>query len=331
MRIRVVNILLLLEAGVHAFTLPGMFYPALLSRHLGRSRPVQVTVDDTRLVLFRNASGNAVAHADACPHQGASFAKRGWCERGRIVCGYHGFAFRNGQYGAFQMPLLDTLERDGLLFVRLPREIDFQPEPFAVPESTNPTFKVIRGCRRIAQNHESTSFNVLDNLHLAYVHKAFGNRRHALPLQLSYEQLAPGHGRSTFRYIPRPGSLSTWLGADEVIVQNEFVLPSTTVTRVAFGGYTKTVVTRALPVTENETVLFWELYRDFLNDPMGVFDEAMRVLMEGTLDEDVRMLTEVDARHRAGPLRSRFDTTIDAYRQSLLHHEILSSSSSSEQ
>ncbi len=311
---------------LQAFALPGMFYPVLLSSQLGRTRPVQVTVDNTRLVVFRNASGHAVAHADACPHQGASFAKRGWCEKGKLVCGYHGFSFGNGRHGKFQLPLVDALEKDGLVYLHAPgggghtaqsATTIGASQPFAVPEARDPNFSVIRGSRRIFQHHECITLNVLDLLHLAYVHNAFGNRRHSRPTQFSYQTLGEGHGRSTFKYIPRLGSLSTWLGADDVIVENEFALPSTTVTRVGSGRYTKTVVTRALPVNEGETVLFWELYRDFLNDGWGVCDEGMRWLMERTLDEDVRMLARVDASRRAGPLRSRFDVTIDEYRQAM--------------
>lgn len=309
--------------GFLAFALPGLFYPVLLSTQLGRTRPLQVTMDNARFVLFRNASGHVVAHADACPHQGASFAKRGWCEKGKVVCGYHGFAFENGNYGRFKLPLLPTLEKDGLVYIQKPgaalaSEAD---PPFVVPEATDANFRVIRGSRRIRQHHECITSNVLDLLHLAYVHNAFGNRRHSRPFDFSYEKLGERHGRATFHYIPRLGSLSTWLGATKVVVENEFALPSTTVTRVGAGRYTKTVVTRALPVNEGETVLFWELYRDFLNDELGVFDEVMRLLMERTLDEDVRILAQVDPRHRAGPLRSRFDVTIDEYRQALARYK----------
>jgi phenylpropionate dioxygenase-like ring-hydroxylating dioxygenase large terminal subunit len=237
-----------------------------------------------------------------------------------VVCGYHGFAFKNGRHGAFQVPLVDTLERDGLVYVRPGGDAPGSAppsSPLRVPEATDPRFRVVRGARHIAQNHECITFNVLDLLHLAYVHNGFGNRRQPKPLDFSYEELGEGRGRSTFRYVPRLGSLSTWLGATEVVVQNEFALPSTTVTRVGAGPFTKTVVTRALPVDEGETVLFWEVYRDFLNDDWGVFDEAMRSLMERTLDEDVRMLAQVDPGGRAGPLRSRFDVTIDEYRQAV--------------
>lgn len=311
-----------------AFLLPNLFYPVLLSNHLGRTRPLQVTVDSTRLVLYRNASGHAVAHADACPHQGASFAKRGWCEKGKMVCGYHGFAFQNGKFGSFQLPLLDTLEKDGLIYIKKPggdaaaagMTTTIHAEPFTVPEATDANFRVIRGSRRIAQNSECITSNVLDLLHLAFVHDAFGNRRHPRPSEFLYQKLSEWHGRSTFRYVPRVGSLSTWLGAKDVMVHNEFALPSSTVTRVGAGRFTKTVVTRALPVNEKETVLFWEIYRDFLNDDFGVCDEVMRVLMDKTLDEDIRMLAEVDARHRVGPLRSRFDVTIDEYYKALAEY-----------
>lgn len=209
---------------VEAFLLPGLFYPVLLSLHLGRTRPLQVTVDDTRLVLFRNASGHPVAHADACPHQGAPFAKRGWCEKGKMVCGYHGFAFQNGKFGSFQLPLLDTLEKDGLVYIKKPAGdaagmTTANAEPFFVPEATDARFSVVQGSRRIAQNSECITFNVLDNLHLAFVHNSFGNRANPLPSDFLYQKLSEWHGRSTFRYAPRLGSLSTWLGAKDVVAQ----------------------------------------------------------------------------------------------------------------
>lgn len=306
---------------MQAFLLPGVFYPVLLSNTLGRTRPVQVTVDQTRLVLFRNASGHAVAHADACPHQGASFAKRGWCEKGKMMCGYHGLAFQNGKCGSFQLPLHKTFEKDGLIYIKTGDAVGMtttiNAEPFAVPEATDANFSVLRGSRRIAQSSECITSNVLDLLHVAFVHDAFGNRNQPQPSDFLYQKLSKWHGRSTFRYVPRLGSLSTWLGASDVIVQNEFALPSSTVTRVGAGRFTKTVVTRALPVNTGETILFWEIYRDFLNDGVGVCDEIMRLLMEKTLDEDVRMLAEVDARHHLGPLRTRFDVTIDEYHKAL--------------
>ncbi len=43
-----------------------------------------------------------------------------------------------------------------------------------------------------------------------------------------------------------------------VTVQNEFILPTNTVTRVYAGSTTKTVFTRCIPISENETILYWK-------------------------------------------------------------------------
>jgi hypothetical protein len=52
--------------------------------------------------------------------------------------------------------------------------------------------------------------------------------------------------------------MGLWFEVVVVMVENEFHLPSTTVTRVITGKFVKTVVTRALPQENGSTKLFWD-------------------------------------------------------------------------
>lgn len=320
----------LANVHVHAYTLPGMFYPALLSRHLGRSRPVQVTIDQTRLVLYRNASGHVLAHTDTCPHQAASFARVGFLRGGKLVCGYHGFCFPNGKFGLHQLPLYETLEFRDNIFVKTPVANANNHFPEAVtqwssldvlPESRNASFRVIRGCRTIPQHHQIVTENLLDMCHVSFVHKAFGNRDRPRPFDVRFEPLHDFAGRSTFRYCPRPGGLASVLSPahQDVVVENEFYLPGTTITRVTTGtGMVKTVLTRALPISANETRLFWEIHRNFWTDPCGIGDALMAHLMDATLNEDVGILRHVDASFSyKHSIQTRFDVTILKYRDAV--------------
>lgn len=318
-----------------AFILQGLFYPILLSKDL-TTKPVQTFFgnQDTRLVLYRNSTNHVVVHSDICPHQGASFAKTGHVTQNKeLVCGYHGFHFCQGKFlglpprthqsrnGGFQIPLWDVVEKNGLIYAKPPGHSSYTTNMNVAPEENDPIFTKIQGVRTIKQDHQVVTENILDMLHVSYVHKAFGNRANPLPLDVKYEAMGNFAGRSTFLYRPKPGSLSSFLSGGpfpEVKVENEFYLPSTTLTRVTTNNhFVKTVVTKALPLDIGKTKLFWEVHRNFGCDEIGIGDYVMRHLMEQTLDEDVAILSHVDAKHRVGPIGTKFDVTIRKYRSAI--------------
>lgn len=334
----------LLQAA--AFTLPGLFYPVSFSDFPVQA-PSQVRVGGKPLVMYRNATSHVVAHTDICPHQGASFAKTGTLESNQLVCGYHGFQFCQGKFlgipprrpqsqcppaTGFSLHLWHTQEIDGIVYVKVPTTGPHPLPPLSldvVPERHDPTYQKVWGCRTIAQNHQVVTENVLDMMHVSFVHKTFGNRDNPLPMNVKYQALGPFAGRSTFTYRPRAGSLASFLAPSfpEVVVENEFHLPTTTVTRVKTKQkYVKTVVTRALPQDDMSTKLFWEVHRNFACDTLGIGDRIMAFLMERTLDEDVAILNHVDPDHRDGPLRTKYDVTIRKYRASVQHwvHHVVS-------
>jgi hypothetical protein len=126
-------------------------------------------------------------------------------------------------------------------------------------------FRKITGEIRIQQDSDLVTENVLDMLHISYVH-SFGNRATPLPSNIHFTRLDAYSGRTFFEYVAGDTSISRVLGsADRVVVENEYYLPSTTVTRVVAGDLVKTVMTRALRVSNRETVLFWTVYRNFWN------------------------------------------------------------------
>lgn len=312
---------------VDAFLLPGLFYPLLLSTDLGRFSPHPARINGTRLVVFREkATRQAVAHSDLCPHQGASLSK-GWINvRGHLQCPYHGFAFDQGCFvgakgrkrGKCFLPPWPTREEDGMVMVRSPgpTSSSVTHEELRLPEVRDPAFRRVRGVQRVRQDQRVVTENVLDNLHVAYVH-TFGSPLTPLPRNLTFEWLGNFSGRTTFSFSPRRGTLATLLqpqGA-EVVVENEFYLPSTTVTRVCTGPFVKTVVTRSLPESPASTLLFYDVYRNFWCDPLGIGDALLGALMRRTVHEDMDILRHVDASHREGPLRTAFDVTIRKYRE----------------
>lgn len=65
--------------------------PVLPLADLGAA-PVAVAPEGVPLVLFRGQDGAPRALLDRCPHRWVPLSM-GACERGRLVCAYHGWAF----------------------------------------------------------------------------------------------------------------------------------------------------------------------------------------------------------------------------------------------
>lgn len=306
---------------------PGLFYPITQNTALLRSRPQQGWLDGKPYVIYKNQKNAPIVHSDVCPHQRASLSF-GTLQHDSIVCPYHGFVFKEGEFcgiegmtaqkGIKALTLLPATFDNACVYI-VPYGIPHAHLPYQPPEERDNDFVALRGFRDLNCPHQCVTENVLDLLHISFVHSGtFGNRDLPLPKHIHYTPIDDMSGRTTFRYHPRPGSVSTWLQGTEVVVENEFHLPTTTITRVRVNGRdVKTVLTRAQPLDEKRTRLYWTLYRNF--HTKSCFDPLARILMERTLDEDAVILSQLhhDSRFQEKPLHVRYDITIDKYREAL--------------
>lgn len=277
---------------------------------------------------------------DKCPHQGASLAK-GWVNhKGNIHCPYHAFEFdKDGKFcgipnpsQAFQSGAMPSrrqyaasaktfeFEKD-LYLCPSPDKTPFNL-PYYPPEHFNDEFVHTSGQRVIDQDYRVVTENVLDMLHISYIH-SFGNRNFPLPCNVRFKELSEMSGRSTFHYKPYELTISNQIGKRPVVVvENEYHLPTTTVTRVIAGDVVKTVLTRSTPITHNKTLFFWRVYRNFWRSRQFpclnvVGDTTINILMEQTLEEDVHILKHVYPESREGSLVTKYDVTIQNYRKAL--------------
>ena len=295
-------------------------------------RLLEVSVHNQPYILYLDESqfpSTIRAMKGTCPHQGARF-RAGTLDRatGCISCGYHGFTFRQGQMVAyeprpsrlvpqiFKVPMLNVTHDKDLVYIRSHAKSDLDTV-FQPPEEVDGAFARFSDSVVIDQEAVLVTENVLDMLHVSYVH-TFGNRESPLPSNIRYTPLGPGSGRTTYTYKSGTTSLSAILGrATRVTVENEFHLPSTTVTRVTAGSLVKTVVTRACPVSPNETILFYTLYRNFWSNNVvetWIGTWILRLLMKLTLAEDIAILRHVVPPPNGGFL-TPYDETIKRYRE----------------
>lgn len=330
----VCHVIVLVNGFLEPRMLP-LWYPLMPIEHAKQKDIQKVMIYDKPYVCYKSSDNNYIVHTDICPHQGASLS-RGWINRnGNLQCPYHGFEFCSGMFCKIPdptknipyfnsktiLPSFPTSINSSILFV-YPIAAGTNDTPFFPPEEYDSSFRSVSGVRKISQNYKIVVENLLDMLHISYVH-SFGSQNTPLPRHIQYTDLSATEGKTTFEYSPNEDTISNRIGnANKVIVENEFHLPTNTITRVFAGKIVKTVFTRCLPTRENETLLFWKVYRNFWIDPYAnafsvLGDMLIRFLMEKTIDEDARILKYV-YNNQTSTLSTRYDITIQEYRKKLM-------------
>lgn len=314
------------------------WYPIGTEKMLMTGKPETIRVMDIPYVAYQKNNSQLVVHTDICPHMGASFSKGGWInEQHHLQCPYHGFEFDEGKFicipsskqeqpvrinshkGLFLPPIL---EKNGYYYL-FPEDLDqiVLSTPYFPPEHDDPKFIAIHGHRFLDCSIDSLVENLLDMLHISYVH-SFGNMDMPLARNIQYTDLHEYAGKTTFEYSPNSNTISNKVGKTKVVyVENEFHLPTTTLTRVKAGNIIKTVFTQSLPVEKNKTLLFWTVYRNFWKDPFIpefniIGDLLLNVLMQRTINEDASILSRCYPEKRKGFL-TKYDITIRKYRDKI--------------
>ena len=137
---------------------------------------------------------------------------------------------------------------------------------FVEPEHFNKDQRCVFLSEDFEHYAKFVSVNSLDICHIGFVH-TFGNKQNPNPLHNSnIIQLndTDNHFKITYSYISGENSLVNKIyNIENITIENEYVLPHTTVARVLFGDYTSTIVTHALPVSKFKTKLFVKAYRSY--------------------------------------------------------------------
>ena len=157
------------------------------------------------------------------------------------------------------------------------------------------------------------SENSLDIMHIAFVH-TFGNKLKPAP---SYEdppkEVSPHHWRTSYVYEAGVNSMvSTLFKLKHIDIENEFILPHTTIARIKFGNNINTIVTAACPVNEKDTILFVKNYRNFLSSPL--FDPIFYQMMIDTLNQDKTVIESIKPENRDGKFNMKYDKLQNTYK-----------------
>lgn len=259
------------------------WYPIGFKKDFGL-KPNKITIRDINYMVWRD-NEKYYALRDSCSHQGSSFML-GKVHKNTISCPYHGYIFdgSNGEliqipkYKCIKSPIYNldffkVAEKGEIIYLNtipLKNEEMFnkidESKIFIEPEF----FKKEQRCVLLSENFEHyakfVTVNSLDICHIGFVH-SFGNNKNPNPLHNTNVKKMPdndNHYKITYEYMAGENSLVKKVyNFSDILVENEYILPHTTVARVKFGMFTSTIITHALPISKFKTKLFIKAYRSY--------------------------------------------------------------------
>jgi hypothetical protein len=178
--------------------------------------------------------------------------------------------------------------------------------------------EIAKGCSVVHLDMEYNCYsrvlseNSLDIMHIAFVH-TFGNVKRPEPVrEIPPAIVGPNHYRSTYFYEAGEESVARKVfGTKELVIENEFILPHTTIARVIFGDYVSTVMTFALPIGENKSRLYVKTYRNFWQNQLGDIFTSNSML--STMLQDKAVVESIDSRFMDGKFNMKFDKLQNTY------------------
>ena len=300
------------------------------------NKPKKVTVWSKNYVVWKNIDGKYNCLDDVCSHKGASLSG-GKIHNNCAVCPYHGYEFNsNGTLVKvpglnFQAsPVYDVskysiVEKNGWVYLNTMQTNISEPEMqinIFEEEEFAKNFSVVYLNMDFNCYSRILSENSLDVMHIGFVH-TFGNKEHPAPTQENPPKLvSPYHYKTSYEYESGKDSIvKKVFNINTLKIENEFILPHTTVARVIFGDYVSTVITFALPLSENKSRLFVKTYRNFWNNDMG--DALTRNLMHNTMLQDKVIVENIDMKYMEGKFNMKFDKLQNTYKsfyKKLIHN-----------
>jgi phenylpropionate dioxygenase-like ring-hydroxylating dioxygenase large terminal subunit len=292
------------------------------------NKPKKITIWNKNYAVWKMDDGQYAALDDVCSHKGASLSG-GIVENNTILCPYHGYEFDNeGSLKkvpgiCFQpsdtqnIAKFDIIEKHGWVYLNtfsdlVKNRTDIKNNIF-VEEEVLRNDSVVFLDMNFNCYSRILSENSLDIMHIGFVH-TFGNKKKPGPVEIHPPRLeGPHHFKTSYMYEAGEHSLARrFFKVKDLIIENEFILPHTTIARVIFGDFVSTVVTFALPISENKSKLFVKTYRNFWQNPLG--DKISYDLMFQTMLQDKAIVENIHPLFEDGRFNMRFDKLQNTYK-----------------
>jgi len=288
------------------------------------NKPKTATIWNKNYVVWKNENGSYVGLDDICSHKSAALSKGNVCNN-NIVCPYHGYEFdQNGTLTkvpgicfrpspVYNVDKYQVVEKNGWVYLNTYANSSDFTENIFVEEEVARNDSVVFLNMNFNCYSRILSENSLDVMHIGFVH-TFGNKKNPAPVE-EYPPTLVGnqHYKTAYLYEAGDEAISKKVfGAKMLRIENEFILPHTTVARVIFGDYVSTVITFASPISDKKSKLYVKTYRNFWNNALG--DLVTEKMMFNTMLQDKLVVENIDFDAMDGKFNMKFDKLQNTYK-----------------
>ncbi|CAN5437504.1 molybdenum cofactor-independent xanthine hydroxylase subunit HpxD [soil metagenome] len=273
--------------------------------------PVSVTLLDTKVVLYRSATG-IVAAPDRCPHREAPLSA-GYMSGGCLVCPYHGWTFGDDGHcvrvpsSADNIPApprahlatFATVEKYGLVWLCVGTPATSNPDIPIIPNEDDPSFRRINTPVDVWQcSATRMTDNFLDISHFPFVHVGtFGRAQDTEVPKIQLAELDSGWYGYSYEVRANNTALGTLASGQSVDVveramSSGFHLPFDVRSTIAYGsGLQHILLLLSTPIDDVTSYFTFVVWR---NDDFSVSAEEIIRFDLSIGAEDKRMLEQLD-------------------------------------
>jgi phenylpropionate dioxygenase-like ring-hydroxylating dioxygenase large terminal subunit len=299
----------------------------------------KITIFDNDYLVWKHNS-SFYAMDNYCSHRGASLY-HGKLKNNTVICPYHGYEFNKDgilckvpglnftNNNCHNQNTYNVVELNDWIYLNIISKKIYEPfniNIYQEPEAYNKTFSQITLNVDFHSYGRIVSENSLDVMHIGFVH-SFGNSENPSPITEIPPHLMndyPYHFKTIYTYNSGKDSMAKKIFLENnLIIENEFILPHTTIARVKFGNHVSTIVTNTLPVNSTYSKLFIKTYRNFWNpDDDTLFsmivnnigNTVTKDLMYNTVMEDKKIIEEIKLKYAYGKFNMKYDKLQNVYR-----------------
>jgi len=289
----------------------------------------KITVWDKNYVVWSN-NNKMYALDNTCSHRSASLAC-GKIVNEQVMCPYHGYLFDSdgilksipginftNSY-IHNVQKYNVIKKNGWVYLNTYKtNEEFKENIFVEEEANNDNYEVNFITENFNAYSRLVSENSLDLMHIAFVH-TFGNIDNPEPMMENPPKSIENnfHYKTSYLYKIGNNTIAKKMYSKKIMeIDNEFILPHTTIARIKFDNFVNTVVTFALPVNITHTKLFVKVYRNYWNDNNIIKffgDIASYFLMYRTILQDKQIVESIDKKKVDGNFNMKYDKLQNVY------------------